>query len=106
MQLRHTVFYEYYWEYDFPMTPTTFGVRTPRYKLIRYQGVWDRNELYDLKNDPNELYNLIESPEHQERIITMTEALYTWLGNTNGMQIPLKRTVKTRWGDYRHQNQY
>ena len=105
-QLRDTVFYEYYWEYDFPMTPTTFGVRDAQYKLIRYHGIWDRNEFYDLKNDPHELYNLIESSEHQERIIAMTEALYTWLENTDGMHIPLKRTVKTRWGDYRHQNQY
>ena len=105
-QLRDTIFYEYYWEYDYPMTPTTFGVRDAQYKLIRYHGIWDRNEFYDLKNDPNELYNLIEVSEHQEKIVTMTEALYAWLHNTNGMQIPLKRTVKTRWGDYRHPDQY
>ena len=104
--LRDTLFYEYYWEYDFPMTPTTFGVRGPQYKLIRYHGVWDRNEFYDLKNDPHELYNLIESEEHQEIIIHMTEDLYAWLTKTNGMQIPLKRTVKWRWGDYKHQGQY
>ncbi|MEC9227741.1 MAG: sulfatase, partial [Verrucomicrobiota bacterium] len=33
---RQHIFYEYYWEYDFPMTPTTFGVRDARYKFIRY----------------------------------------------------------------------
>ena len=47
---RDKVFYEYYWEYDFPMTPSVFGVRTDRYKYIRYHGLWDRNELYDLEN--------------------------------------------------------
>lgn len=104
--LRDTVFYEYYWEYDFPMTPTTFGVRDSQYKLIRYHGVWDRNEFYDLKNDPKELNNLIESEQHQEKIIAMTEALYHWLEDTDGMQIPLKRTVKWRWGDYKHSQQY
>lgn len=104
--LRETVFYEYYWEYDFPMTPTTFGVRGPQYKLIRYHGIWDRNEFYDLKNDPHELYNLIESKTHQETILSMTEALYNWLESSKGMQIPLKRTVKMRWGDFRHPDQY
>jgi arylsulfatase A-like enzyme len=104
--LRDTIFYEYYWEYDFPMTPTTFGVRDDRYKLIRYQGIWDRNEFYDLKNDPEEMYNLIEVGMHQEKIVIMTESLYDWLEDTNGMTIPLKRTVKHRWGDYRHKGQY
>lgn len=104
--LRDTIFYEYYWEYDFPMTPTTFGVRDDRYKLIRYQGIWDRNEFYDLKNDPEEMYNLIEVGMHQEKIVRMTESLYDWLEDTNGMTIPLKRTVKHRWGDYRHKGQY
>ncbi len=103
---RKKIFYEYYWEYDFPMTPTTFGVRDSQYKLIRYHGVWDRNELYDLKNDPYEIHNLIESPIHQERIISMTSELYDWLKDTNGMLIPLKRTIKHRWGDYKHMQQY
>ena len=54
---RDKVFYEYYWEYDFPMTPSVFGVRTDRYKYIRYHGLWERNELYDLQEDPHEMYN-------------------------------------------------
>ncbi|MEC8329686.1 MAG: sulfatase [Verrucomicrobiota bacterium] len=103
---RQHIFYEYYWEYDFPMTPTTFGVRDARYKFIRYHGIWDRNELYDLENDPNEMYNLIEDSAQQERIETMAHALYDWLEPTDGMQIPLKRTVKHRWGDYRHEGQH
>ena len=36
----------------------------------------------------------------------MAEKLYDWLDSTNGMQIPLKRTVKHRWGDFLHPNQY
>ena len=103
---RDKVFYEYYWEYDFPMTPSVFGVRTDRYKYIRYQGIWDRNELYDLENDPNEMYNLIESPDHQTLIHELAGEIYDWLELTGGMQIPLKRTIKHRWGDYRHEGQY
>jgi arylsulfatase A-like enzyme len=103
---RDRIFYEYYWEYDFPMTPTVFGVRTDKYKYIRYQGIWDRNELYDIENDPDEMYNLIERPEYQAMIKDMANQLYDWLENTEGTQIPLKRTVKYRWGDYCHPNQY
>ena len=44
--------YEYYWEYNFPQTPTTFALRGKRYKFIQYHGIWDIDELYDLKNDP------------------------------------------------------
>ena len=32
---REEFLYEYYWEYDFPHTPTTFAIRTPEYKLIQ-----------------------------------------------------------------------
>jgi arylsulfatase A-like enzyme len=103
---RTQIFYEYYWEYDFPHTPTMHGVRDGRYKLIRYHGIWDTNEFYDLENDPYEMENLIHSEEHQERIREMTEDLYSWLEETDGMQIPLKRTVKYPWGDHRNSNTY
>jgi arylsulfatase A-like enzyme len=103
---RKEVFYEYYWEYDFPMTPTVFGMRTDQYKYIRYQGIWDRNELYDLQNDPDEMYNLIADPDKQEIAKSMSSAIYDWLENTKGMNIPLKRTVKYRFGDYKHPNEY
>ncbi|MCJ7466740.1 MAG: sulfatase [Maribacter sp.] len=103
---RKEVFYEYYWEYDFPMTPTVFGMRTDQYKYIRYQGIWDRNELYDLQNDPDEMYNLIADPDKQEIAKSMSSAIYDWLENTHGMNIPLKRTVKYRFGDFKHPNEY
>jgi arylsulfatase A-like enzyme len=101
---RDKIFYEYYWEYDFPQTPTMHGVRTDRYKLIRYHGIWDTNEFYDLQEDPDEMNNLIASPEHQELIKKLTNDIYDWLESTDGMQIPLKRTVKKRSGDHRNQN--
>lgn len=103
---RDKVFYEYYWEYDFPQTPTMHGVRTKRYKLIRYHGIWDTNEFYDLQEDPNEMHNLIGSPEHQPLIEQLTAEIYDWLESTEGMQIPLKRTIKKRFGDHRNQGLY
>ena len=99
---RDKIFYEYYWEYDFPMTPTVFGVRTDRYKYIRYQGIWDTNELYDLQQDPNETTNLISKPEYTTLVQKMANDLYDWLEQTDGLAIPLKRTVKPPFGDYRH----
>lgn len=103
---RDRVFYEYYWEQDFPQTPTMFGVRTERFKYIRYHGVWDTNEFYDLVADPDETQNLIAVPEHQQRIQELAEEIYQWLESTGGMQIPLKGTVRYRFGDHRNPETY
>jgi arylsulfatase A-like enzyme len=88
---RDAVFYEYYWEAPFPQTPTTFGVRTDRWKFIHYHGVWDIDELYDMQNDPDERYNLIERPEHKQLVAGLKKRLFDWLDRTDGMQIPLRR---------------
>lgn len=56
---RDAILYEYFWERAFPHTPTVLGVRTERYKFMRYHGVWDRYELYDLQEDPDEMNNLL-----------------------------------------------
>jgi arylsulfatase A-like enzyme len=103
---RDRIFYEYFWEYDFPMTPTVFGVRTDKYKYIRYNGIWDQNELYDIENDPHEMYNLIEKPEYQSITKELAGQLFDWLEQTNGMQMPMKRIIKKPFGDYRHPNQH
>jgi arylsulfatase A-like enzyme len=99
---RDKIFYEYYWEYDFPMTPTVFGVRSDKFKYIRYYGIWDTNELYDIENDPNEMVNLINKPEYAEVAKKLAGELYDWLEGTKGMQIPLKRITRSPYGDYRH----
>ena len=102
---RDRIFYEYYWEHNYPMTPTMHGVRTERYKYIRYYGVWDTNEFYDLMEDPNETHNLIGSPEYQEIIKEMNHSLYDWLESTDGMAIPLRRT-ETPHIDHRNKGSY
>ncbi len=102
---RKKIFYEYYWEYSFPQTPTMHAVRTDRYKLIRYHGVWDTNEFFDLEKDPEEMNNLIKSPEHEPLIKQLTGEIYDWLENTNGMQIPLKRTMH-KHGDHKYKGTY
>src|SRR5690606_7090611 len=102
---RDKVFYEYYWEYAFPQTPTVFGVRTDRYKYIYNQGVWNINELYDLQEDPWEVNNLIRSEAHQDTIKGMVDAMWTWLEETGGMQIPLKRVGHKKF-DNRYRGTY
>ena len=103
---RDEIFYEYFWEYDFPMTPTTYGVRTDKFKYIHYMGIWDTNELYDLEKDPDETTNLIALPEYADTVKKLAGYLFDWLQQTGGMQIPLKRTIKHPAGDYRHPDNY
>jgi N-acetylglucosamine-6-sulfatase len=56
---REDFLYEYFWERSFPQTPSVLGIRTSRYKYMKYHGIWDRYELYDLDQDPNEMNNLL-----------------------------------------------
>src|SRR5690625_1757596 len=73
---RETFVYQYFWEHAFPHTPTTYAIRGDRYKYIYYHGVWDTNELYDLKNDPREMHNLIDIPAQQERVKQMRDEMF------------------------------
>jgi N-acetylglucosamine-6-sulfatase len=86
---RETLLYEYYWERNFPQTPTIHALRGDRYKYIHYHGIWDTDELYDLKTDPGESKNLIRSPEHQQVVKQMNGQLFETLRQTAGMYIPL-----------------
>jgi arylsulfatase A-like enzyme len=88
---RDKIFYEYYWENAFPQTPTQYAIRTNEYKFVRTQGVWDINQLFDIKKDPFEINNLIRSPEHQQIAKELNKELWDWLDNSKGMNIPLKR---------------
>lgn len=55
---RKSMYYHYY-EYPQPHhVAPHFGVRTERYKLIRFYGPFDSWELFDLKKDPTELNNV------------------------------------------------
>ncbi|TRX58452.1 sulfatase [Fulvivirga sp. M361] len=91
---RDRIYYEYFWERPFPQTPTVHAVRTDKYKFIRYYGIWDVNELYDLENDPWEMNNLIRSADHKELAKELRQDLFKWLDETGGMQIPLKTDGK------------
>ena len=55
--------YAYYWEQNYPQTPTHFSLRGDRYKYITYYGLWDTDELFDIQSDPMEQKNLIHDPK-------------------------------------------
>jgi N-acetylglucosamine-6-sulfatase len=92
-QWRSEFLYEYYWERNFPQTPTMQALRTDRYKYIHYYGLWDLDELYDLQEDPQETTNLILNPERKQTIQQLNKRLFDIMESSGAMQIPLYRDV-------------
>ena len=101
-------FYEYNYEKQFPYTPNVRGIRTDRWKFIRYphgDGSPDRHlpELYDLASDPGELVNLAADPAHAatradlERRLTALLAAHGLTPATDTM--PLDEGIKTELPD-------
>jgi len=54
---RDAMYYHYYENGEHSVSPH-FGIRTKRYKLIRFYERINAWELYDLQNDANEMNNL------------------------------------------------
>ena len=88
---RDNFLYVYYWEKNFPQSPTVFALRGERYKYITYYGLWDADELYDLKADPDEMKNLLYDPQYQKVARQMEDKLYGMMGEMGGMEIPLNQ---------------
>jgi len=93
--------YVYYWEKAFPQSPTQFALRGDQYKYITYYGLWDTDELYDLKADPKETKNLIHDPAFKKIALQMEDQLYGMLGEAGGMEIPMNHpgrfSANKRW---------
>lgn len=87
---RDHILYEYHWEWNFPATPTTFAIRTDRFKYIYYHGVWDHNGFYDLKSDPIERHNLINVPGYQEQIGQLKSQMFSELESSGGLHLPVR----------------
>jgi N-acetylglucosamine-6-sulfatase len=102
---REHFLYVYYWEKNFPQTPTTFALRTHKY--ITYYGLWDADELYDLAADPDEAKNLLYDPAHAKTARAMENRLYGLMAELGGMEIPLNqpkggannKRLRSRGGD-------
>jgi arylsulfatase A-like enzyme len=66
---------EYFFEAQYPLTPTFVAVRTRAAKLITYPGHDEWTELFDLSSDPYETRNLAADPKHEELLARMTSEL-------------------------------
>jgi N-acetylglucosamine-6-sulfatase len=86
---RSSLLYEYYWERNYPQTPTMHALRGDRYKYIHYYGLWDIDELYDIVNDPLETRNLINDAGSAPILQTMNQELFKVLDESGGMYLPL-----------------
>lgn len=95
--------YVYYWEKNFPQSPTQFALRGDRFKYITYYGLWDVDELYDLTTDPGEKKNLIDDPAYRSVVEEMENRLYAMLGEAGGMDIPMNQpqgqSQNKRWAE-------
>jgi arylsulfatase A-like enzyme len=91
---RDAFLYEYNYEKQFPYTPNVRGVRTARWKYIRYphgDGTPDRftAELYDLQADPYEMRNLIDDPRYAGRRLEMQRLLERVSGEAGPDRMPI-----------------
>lgn len=74
-KFRESVYYHYY---EYPGEHSVmkhFGIRTERYKIIRFYGEQNFWELYDLKNDPNEMKNIINVKGNEKLIADLKAKL-------------------------------
>lgn len=95
-------FYYYDYEKQFPYTPNVRGIRTDRWKYIRYphgDGSPDRHqaELYDLDSDPMELQNLIDDPRYEDLIRSLREQLVELMKETGIVddRMPIDEGIKS-----------
>jgi len=96
--------YEYNYEKQFPYTPNIRGIRTDRWKFMRYphgDGSPDRHlaELYDLEADPDEIRNLAADPAHAATRADLEKRLADLLAD-HGLtsetdMMPLDEGIKT-----------
>ena len=86
---RDAFLYVYYWEKNFPQSPTVFAIRGNRYKYITYYGLWDADELYDLQADPHETTNLLYRDGYAEIASELETTLYAMMDELGGMEVPL-----------------
>lgn len=94
---RDALLYEYYWERNYPQTPTLHALRSDTHKYIRAHGVWDLDELFDLRSDPGEENNLIFTPGHEGLAAEMNARMFELLAETHGMELPMKPDTGDRY---------
>jgi hypothetical protein len=69
------MYYHYYENGEHSVSPH-FGVRTKRYKLVRFYKRVSSWELYDLQKDPNEMNNVYGHKSYKKIIEAMDIKLH------------------------------
>ena len=98
---REDIYYHYYEYPGFHSVRAHYGVRTDRYKLIRFYGDINQWEFYDLETDPTEMHNRIDDPKVQPIVAELKaklEALRTQYRDSDGPSVrdPLTVVAKGR----------
>ena len=94
---RDALYYHYYESHDSHMVAAHYGVRTERYKLVRYyEPQWDTWEMFDLEEDPNEMNNIAENKDYaairsklEQRLVELRQQYNDDTGNVGGGEFPL-----------------
>jgi arylsulfatase A-like enzyme len=87
---RRAVFYAYY-----ARAPVHWGIRTDRYKLIRFPDE-DAIEFYDLLKDPHEMRNRTDDPDAREAIVATNRRLTALMKEVGVTEAYLKANMKQR----------
>jgi arylsulfatase A-like enzyme len=64
-KFRDAVYYHYYEYPSVHMVPRHYGIRTDRYKLMKFYQFGEQWEMYDLEKDPDELTNIYETADKE-----------------------------------------
>ncbi len=72
---RDALYYHYYEYPGIHQVKRHYGIRTDRFKLIRFYYDVEEWELYDLEADPNEMYNLYGDPDYENIRNELTQRL-------------------------------
>lgn len=72
---RRAVYYHYYEGGSEHNVSPQFGIRTKRYKLIRFYDQVNAWELYDLKNDPKEMHNIYNDVANKKVVANLKSQL-------------------------------
>lgn len=96
---RDSIYYHYHEYPSVHMVARQYGIRTDRYKLIRYYqfGEW---ELYDLKEDPDERVNQYDNPKFADIVTKLKAELESqrkhYKDNTDVAEMPAEWKKKFR----------
>lgn len=92
---RESFLYEYWLDLT-PAIPDMVGIRTENWKLVRYPGIDDIDELYDLRNDPAEMVNLSRDPAYAVQYRQLQANLELLMHETGYRELKMSPVANSR----------